>query len=81
MASGPETPGLACLMFSIPKRLPHPRPSLGTPSSGAEEKGKQFSQLEGGGLAGLREVAKTTGLPALSRGERDPGMMRSSMRI
>ena len=36
MASGPETPGLACLMFSIPKRLPHPRPSLGARSCGSE---------------------------------------------
>lgn len=27
MASGPETPGLACLMFSIPKRLPTPAPA------------------------------------------------------
>lgn len=27
MASGPETPGLACLMFSIPERLPTPAPA------------------------------------------------------
>lgn len=42
MASGPETPGLACLMFSIPKRLPTPAPAW---EPRAVETGKQPSQL------------------------------------
>lgn len=62
MASGPETPGLACLMFSIPKRLPTPAPAWEPRAVGpTTSRGSSSLSWRAVDCAGLREEAKTTG--------------------
>lgn len=54
MASGPETPDLACLMFSIPKRLPTPAPTWEPGAVGRRGRKAALSAGRARDWAGLR---------------------------
>lgn len=71
VASRSETPGLACLMFSIPKRLPHPLPQPGARSCGSERQESNPLSWPGFATLGRREDWDRD---ALSRKEGEPGL-------
>lgn len=71
MASGPETPGLACLMFSIPKRLPTPAPAW---EPGAVGRRGRKEALSCRGTGPGPEEARRTGVSCSELGIRGPGL-------
>lgn len=81
MASGPETPRLACLMFSIPKRLPTPAPAWEPRALRPKRRGSSSLSWRAVDWLGLEKWRKLQDGGALSWGERGPGMLRPSIRI
>lgn len=59
MASGPETPGLPCLMFSIPKPHTTLAPAWEPGAVGRRGRTASLSVGQAGDWAGLREGEKS----------------------